>query len=238
MDNPICISTGCLRWVGADLDDKISMARNFEPDSIEVYLADLADVNQPVTPDNSAYFKQSMYRSIHAPSRRSTYDNSSVINMFLKRLTDFKYNLGVSNIVIHPSAIFDMSVIRAYDLNPSIENEDFRGKYSTPEALDEFFEKNADLNFTLDVAHALSLSDPLEIYVDLFKHRLNEIHFSVLKPGSKDHEFAHKHDSQELRDALACLKEYSHIPIVLEGAVPNIDELPLIQREMDFVRAL
>jgi hypothetical protein len=129
-------------------------------------------------------------------------------------------------VVVHPDAIYDVSVWAPFGDRLAIENMDCRKRVGrTVEELEPVFACLPQASFCFDVAHARQVDPSMMEAVrmlEVFGERLAEIHLSELDAGSR-----HVRLSQTA--VRACLKVASLIPL----AVPVIVEAPVAPHEIE-----
>lgn len=243
MKNPICISTGCVYKLFdySNRDSMIEELRKFSPMGIELcsaypeYLLSF-DINE----NNLKYLRSLKFNSIHAPWKNITYGSNSTSDKVLQKISELYKLVNARNVVFHKGQIKDYESILNGNFEPSIENDDWRKPKYTIEDIENILNKNGKLKFTFDFAHALTVS-PADIpaYLGKFKDKLIEIHLAMLNKNLKSHWFLHKYDNPGIRDLLDDLKKASNgVPLVLECVLSNRRELPLIKKEMEYIKSI
>ncbi len=242
MKNPICISSGFLYKITDDINERINKIREFSLDGIELNIAILQylfNFGEVVNKENLVYLQSLNFNSIHAPDRKFPYGNNEKSMKTLKAIEKIYKKMNAKNVVFHREQIEDINVFSNYDFIASIENGDWeKMDAKTPDQIGEILEKNPNLKFTFDFAHAFSVSpDDIPKYIDKFRDKLIEIHLSMIEPKTKEHWFVHKFDSKEIRNLLKCLKK-TNAPIVLECVAFNKDEICLIKEEIKYIKSI
>ena len=241
MKNPICISSGFSYRITDDINEKINRIREFSPDGIGLniaesqYLFSFGGINK----ENLVYLQSLNFNSIHAPDGEFSYGSNEKSKKTLEAIEKMYKKINAKNVVFHREQIEDINIFNNYDFIASIENGDWRRMDAkTPNQVGEILEKNPNLKFTLDFAHAFSVSpDDIPKYMDRFEDKLIEIHLSMIEPKTKEHWFVHKFDSKEIRNLLKCLKK-TNAPIVLECVAFNKDEICLIKEEIKYIKSI
>jgi hypothetical protein len=239
MNNLICISTGAVYKFSEDMNEKIKMLRGFSPVGIEICFADSQHlIDFKISEENLSYLKSLKWVSIHAPWLGVRYGRNRRTDEVVKSMRYLSDLINAKNVVFHGNFADDFSFFKNCDFVYSIENSDWRYFFHTVSEMKELFANNDDYKFTFDFAHALTV-DPLDahIYIEKFKDRLIQIHFSYLSRELSDHWFLHKHDNKEMQELLECLKPLS-VPIVLECVATDESELSLIKKEMEYAREI
>ncbi len=168
MENPICISSGFLYKIIDDINEKISKIREFSPDGIELnvvgsqHLFNFGEVNK----ENLVYLQSLNFNSIHAPAGEFSYGSNEKSKKTLETIEKMYKKINAKNVVFHREQMEDINVFNNYDFIASIENGDWRRiDAKTPDQIGEILKKNPNLKFTLDFAHAFSISpDDIPIY--------------------------------------------------------------------------
>ena len=238
MDNPICISTGCVRRLLKDTNKGINLLRQFSPKGIEVsfpYSKNL--INFDLEKDNLKYLETLKFNSIHAPFKDYIYENNEKSKEILRRISDLYKRINARNVVFHKDTIKDYDFIANNDFVVSLENDDWRKPKNTMSRLKDVLDNNEKFKFTFDFAHALSTSSDIDEYISCLGDKLIEIHLSIIDEDSKRHTFLHRKDSEKLRRKLQSLKSIS-APIVLECGIPNLGKKDLLRKEIDYIRSI
>jgi len=241
MKNPICVASGFLYRIIDDINKRIDKIREFSLDGIELhitesqYLSNFEEVNK----ENLAYLQSLNFNSIHAPAGEFSYGSNGKSKKTLEAIEKMYKKINAKNLVFHGEQIEDISVFNNYDFIVSIENGDWNEKDAkTPDQIGEILEKNPNLKFTFDFAHAFSVSpDDIPKYIDRFGEKLVGIHLSMIEPKTKEHWFVHKFDSKEIKNLLKCLKK-TNVHIVLECVALNKNEICLIKKEIKYIKSI
>lgn len=182
---------------------EISALRLFE---VAPLLRDLANL------DLQAYD----YVSFHAPSSFDASEEQALAEALFYGVPD-----GWP-IVMHPDAIYDVSVWRCFGSRLAIENMDRRKPVgrSCPE-LELFFDYLPEAKFCFDIGHARQCDPSMTeafLFLERFKDRLVEVHLSEVNTESK-------HDCLSYGSILA-YRQVSNlipaeIPVILESRVSS-----------------
>ncbi len=243
MKNPICISTGLVYLLTNDKNKIIEIIREFSPDGIELSFADPQYIfDFSITKENLEYLQSLKFNSIHGPWKNIEYGDNHKCKDVLKSIEDLYKKIGARNVNFH---LFDVNkaedtkVFNKYNFNFSVENDDFRNPgLNTVEKIDKVLRANEKLKFTFDFAHALVASpQEIPVFINRFRDKLAQVHLSYLTKEMKDHWFLHKYDSKEMRDLLNYLKS-TNVPIVLECVASNWEEISLVKKEIEYIKAI
>ena len=241
MQNPICISTGFLYRLTNDRNEMISKIKEFSPEGIELsfaypqYLFDFV-----INKENLEYLRNLKFNSIHAPWKEIIYGNNQKGKDILAAIEKLYKQIGARNVVFsNKEQIADLNSITSYNFITSIENDDWKHPLSnTLEEIGEILSKNKHLKFTFDFAHALTVFPKnIPVYINKFKGKLIAIHLAMLNKNLKDHWFLHKYDSKKMRTLLNHLKNIN-VPIVLECVAADWSEVPLIKKEIEYIKTM
>lgn len=239
MKNPICISTGFLYRLTNNRNEMIERIREFSPEGIELsfaypqYLFDFI-----INEENLRYLQNLKFVSIHSPWKEISYGNNQTCKDTLKAIEKLYKQVDAENVDFHLEQIEDIKVLNNYDFIASTENADWKEDGNSVGEIEVILNENKDLKFTFDFAHALTVSpDDIPKYISKFKDRLIAIHLSMLNKELKDHWFLHKYDSEKMRDLLSHLKN-TDAPIVLECVASNWSEVPLIEKEIEYIKSI
>jgi len=239
MENPICISTGCLSRLFKDRNDIIKKLQRFSPSGIELsfhnpeYL-----LNFDIERDILEYLQTLRFNSIHAPFKEIVYGNNKLCKEVLRKISELYTKINARNVVFHKDQIEDYNLITDSKFVSSIENDDWRKPNNSIRDIKNLLNKHKELKLTFDFAHAITVS-PSEIpeYLDYFKDRLAEIHISIINKESKRHDFLHKHNNEKLKSLTQFLKIAS-VPLILECVVFNPKEIDLIEKEIEYIKRI
>lgn len=243
MKNPICISTGLVYLLTSDRNEMIEKIRKFSPDGIELSFDDPQYIfDFVINKENLRYLQTLRFNSIHAPWKNINYGNNQECKDTLKAIEKLYKQIKARNVAFH---IFQTEKMREtkrfnnYNFISSVENDDCRNPgLNTVEKIEESLKINKKFKFTFDFAHALVTSPKdIPVYISKFKDKIIEIHLSMLSKEMKDHWFLHKYDSKEMRNLLGNLKNVD-VPIVLECVASNQNEVQLIKKEIEYIKAI
>ncbi len=239
MQNPICISTGCVYKLSDDRNDLIEKLRKFSPMGIELSFAyPKYLLNFDINKNNLEYLQSLGFNSIHAPWEDITYGENKISKEVLQKISELYKQINARNVVFHKEQIEDYNSIISNNFISSIENDDWKKPRHNVEDIKSILDKNKKLKFTLDFAHALSVSSSdIAEYINYFKDKLIEIHLSIVNKDSEEHDFLHKYDSAEIRNLLQPLKTV-FVPVILEAAVSNLEEMKFIKKEIEYIKNL
>jgi len=236
MNNPICISTGCVHRLFEDRNRSINLFRQFSHEGIEVSFAYPHHLlNFKIEEDNLEHLETLKFNSIHAPFKDYIYKNNEKSKEILRRISDLYKRINARNVVFHKDSIKDYDFIANNGFVVSLENDDWRKPNNTINHLKDILDNNEKFKFTFDFAHALSTSSDIDEYINCLGDKIVEIHLSIIDEDSKRHTFLHKKDSEELRKKLHSLKSIS-VPIVLECDISNLEKKELLRKEIDYIR--
>lgn len=195
--------------------------------------ADLLAFN--INKKNLKNLRELRFNSIHAPWKEIVYGDNTLSRKVLKTISELFKEIKAKNVVFHKDQVEEFAPIKVADFIVSIENNDWRKPEHSIEDIERLFNKNKGFKFTFDFAHALSVSSTdILRYVQCFRSRLIEIHLSIIDKASEKHDFLHKYDDTEIRKLLQSLKDFS-APIVLEGVVPSLTEIKLLEQEIEYL---
>lgn len=240
MNNPICISTGAVYKFSEDMNEEIQMLEKFSPDGVELCFADSQHLlDFKITEGNLSYLRELKAVSIHAPWIGIRYGKNQRSEDVLKAIGDLYCFVNARNVVFHADFIDDFGIFENYKPDCSIENNDWKHPFANTVLETEFLlAENKNIKFTFDFAHVLTMnSSDAPVYVEKFNDRIIQIHFSYHGRELSDHWFLHKHDSKEMQELLECLKPLN-VPVILECVAADKNELPLIKKEMEYVREI
>ncbi|MFH1366046.1 MAG: hypothetical protein ABIG99_01510 [Patescibacteria group bacterium] len=239
MKNHICISTGCIYKLSNDRNDLIAELRQFSPVGIELsfaYPEYLLNFN--ISDENLNYLRSLKFNSIHAPVENISYGKNKISKEILQKISELYKRVNAKNVVFHKESTKDYSSIISNDFISSIENDDWRKPNHNVENIKSILDKNEELKFTFDVAHAISVSssDILK-YINSFQNKLIEIHISIMDKKIARHDFLYKYDSAEIKNSLQPLKKLS-VPLVLEATISSSEEIESIGKEIEYIRKI
>jgi hypothetical protein len=94
MQNPICISTGCLYKLLEDRNEMVKELRKFSPAGIELSFAYPEYLlNFDLDKDNLEYLRSLKFNSIHAPWENITYgENGKWGQLYFSLMSPFSYS--------------------------------------------------------------------------------------------------------------------------------------------------
>jgi len=243
MQNPICISTGCVYKFAEDRNVLIDILRPLAPVGVELSFSHPQEhlMDFQISEASLLYLRGLEFNSIHAPWREIVYGQNQTSESVLEKIVELYKQINARNIVFHQEQIEDynsiVSLLRV-GCAVSLENGDWRKQEHSVANVRLALEKDRGFGFVLDFAHALSFSEQeVREYMNQFSSRLSEIHISIMNKESETHDFLHKHDSQEIRELLQPLNSVA-TAMVLEAAVSTPDEISLLKKEMGYLREL
>jgi len=239
MKNPICISISCVDKLSDDRNKFVEKLRQLSPKGVELSFAypdDLFDFD--INKNNLEYLRSLKFNSIHAPWKNIIYGKNKTSEKVLQKISELYKQIKCRNVVFHKNEIEDYSVITNNGFTASIENDDWRKPNNNFEDMKDILDSRREFKLTFDFSHALSVSFPDNLrYINYFKDRLIEIHLSIINKNSEKHDFLHKYNTSELKALLQPLKTV-FVPIILEGAVSNLEEIRSIKKEMEYIGTL
>lgn len=243
MQNPICISTGCVYKFSEDRNILIDILRPLAPAGIELSFSHPQEhlLNFRISEANLEYLRGLEFNSIHAPWREIAYGQNQTSESVLEKIVELYKQINARNIVFHQEQIEDYNSIASLlkaGCAVSLENDDWRKPEHSVQNVRLALERDKGFGFVLDFAHALSFS-PEEVreYMDQFSSRLSEIHISIINKELETHDFLHLSDNAEIRELLQPLNSVA-TPMVLEAVVPAPEEIALLKKEMEYLREL
>ncbi len=239
MQNPICISTGCIYNLSDDRNDLIEKLRDLSPVGIElsfVYPEYL--LNFDINKNNLDYLKSLKFNSIHAPGVNVVYGANKTSERVLQKISELYSQINARNVVFHKGQIENYDLIMNNNFVASIENDDWRKPKHNVEDIKNVLDKNKGLKLTFDFAHAVSISslDAYQ-YINNFKDETIEIHLSVINKDSGEHDLLHKYDNLKIRSLLQSLKVLS-APVILEATIFDLGGIELLRKEMEYIRKI
>jgi len=178
------------------------------------------------------------FNSIHAPWIDIVYGDNEKTKKALDVISKVCKQIKARCVVFHEEQIEDYTPIINSDFLPAIENDDWRKPKHSVEDIKNILSQNPKFKFTFDFAHAITVS-PLDvpIYINAFKDKLIEVHFSMANKEIGKHDFLYKYDNEEIRKLIQYLKNVS-VPFVLEGVISGPEEIELIKREMEYIKLI
>lgn len=235
MKNPICISTGFVYKISQDMNEKIRLLKQFPADGIELNFAFSRDlINFKITQDNLEYLKDKRI-TIHAPWKDIVYGNNPNCINTLNSIQKLYNKTNAVLVNLHKKSGDDLNILKNYDFFSTIENNDWKGGLTSTKQLQEILKQNTNLGFTFDFAHSLSVSPELTTeYLARLRSKITQIHISYLDKTMKGHDFLHKHNSKKIEGLLKLIPD--NLFLVLEAVASDETELPLIKKEIDYLR--
>ena len=178
--HPLGASTGYMADQRGDWFRQVELAREVSPFAIE-----LSALSEPELPSLIEFLDSGpnlpfRYVSIHGPSKNLLGDEKKLV---AELATLAKH---ANAVVMHPDTIEDPSIYRDLGHKLLLENMDARkqsGRY--PQELAPLFDQLPDAGFCLDVPHAWSIDQTMEVageLLDAFGSRLRHVHLSSLSP--------------------------------------------------------
>ncbi len=243
MQNPICISTGCVYQLSEDRNVLIDILRPLSLAGVELSFSHPREhlLNFQISEASLEYLRGLEFNSIHAPWREIVYGQNQISEQVLAKMVELYEQINARNIVFHQEQIEDYGPITALlkvGCAVSLENGDWRKKEHSVENVRLALGKDRGFGFVFDFAHALSFSaEEVREYMKQFNSRLSEIHISIMNKESETHDFLHKYDNQEIRELLLSLNSAA-MPMVLEAAVSANEELALLKKEIEYLKEL
>jgi|ERR1700691_1092567 len=159
------------------------------------------------------------YVSIHLPSAMNAAEEKVVVQS-LEPIQDRKFPL-----ILHPDAIHDFAVWRAYGGLVCVENMDMRKLIGRTEPeLAAIFRELPDARLCFDIGHAAQVDPTMtEAYFILKRHRerVTQIHVSEVNSRSK-------HDSL----SYATMQSFRDVAHMLPAGLPIILETPVAPERM------
>lgn len=162
------------------------------------------------------------YVSVHAPSHYSPASERDIASALLTRSGDF-------NIIIHPDAISNYELWRAFGSRLCVENMDKRKPIGRNcRELEVVFEKLPDASFCLDLGHSRqvdpTMADTREM-LRRFGSKLCQVHLSDVTSNCQ-HEKLSLTAILAFRAVASALPEW--VPVILEsvlGASPTLEDM-------------
>lgn len=239
MQNPICLSTGCLYGLYEDRNEMIEVLREFSPDGIEISFIEAKYLlNFNISKTNLKYLKTLKFNSIHAPAIDIVYDYYQASREIFQKISELYKKINAHNVVFHKRCIKDYDLVLKNDFVSSVENEDWRIPGHKIDDMKNVLDENKGFKFTFDFAHALTVSSAdIEEYINYFKEKIIQIHISIYNKELLKHDFLHKYHNKETRKLLQYLKSVS-VPLVLESTASNQKEIQLIKKDIEYIKNL
>ena len=216
----------------------IEQIRVLNPDGIEISFAFKDYLNNfEIKNENLSYLKSLKFNSIHSPWKDVVYSENEDTKELLKKLHEIYKKINARNIVFHKQEEDDFSIFSNAKFTYSIENECWIKQPNTPEEIKQILDTDAKMKFTLDFAHAISISlENAREFIEKLKDRMIQVHMSYLNKEVTEHKFLHTYDSPEIRALLKQIPE--HLPLILECVASNETEFNLLQREIEYLRSV
>jgi hypothetical protein len=237
------ISTGFDYKMSEDMNEQIKIIRNLSLgdliNGIELNFAFPEKLfNFEISEENLNYIKSLEFVSIHLPWKDIIYSDNSKAREFLSSAKRLYQRINAKNVVVHTDEIKDFKIFDDYNMNVSIENDDYKKGANTVEQINELLNKDNRFKLTFDFAHAISIS-PSEVqkYIDKFEDKISEIHLAMLNREMKDHGFLHKFDNDQMRNLIKSLNLLD-APIILECVAKDTSELSLIKKEIRYIKEI
>jgi hypothetical protein len=236
MKNPISISTGLVYRLTEDRNNMIQRLRKYSPEGIELSFAyPKLLIDFTISLENLEYLRTLKFNSVHAPWKDIVYGNNPLAKQVLEKIQDLYNKIGARNVVFHKGIKDDFSILRNFNFNASIENDDWKKGLNTVLQIEQELKQNPNLKFTFDFAHALTVSDnDIKVYLTRFQDRIIQVHLSMLNKELEDHYFLFKYDSLELRDLIKLIPQ--NIPLILECVASNENEVDLVKEEIMYIK--
>jgi hypothetical protein len=180
---PIGFSTGSLMFSSHAFDDAAEILAFTNASAIE-FSALREHELAPLIAGVPKYLRLLADRRItfHAPSKIELLTEAEVIDQLLE-LSD-----GYYSIVVHPNVIDDFEKWKIFGSRLMIENMDSRKDCAqTADQMHKLFEELVEARLCLDIGHAIQVGfakapsnklQVLEEFLDRFKNRLGQIHWS------------------------------------------------------------
>jgi hypothetical protein len=236
MNNPICISTGCVYKLSDDRNRLIKELRKLSPRGIEISFAHPDYLlNFELSKENLDYLKSLEFNSIHAPWIDISYSTDQRTKEVLDAISKIYKQINGRCVVFHEEQIKDYTLINSAEFVPAIENDDWRKPRHRVEDIRTILDDNPKFKFTFDFAHALTVSSlDVPSYISSFNNRLIEVHFSIVDREVGRHDLLYKHDNEEIKNMAKELKNVSQ-PFVLEGVSSDLNEM---KKEVEYLKSI
>ena len=239
MKNPISISTGCLHRLSEDRNKMVRKLQRFSLSGVELsFNRPRHLLNFNIDKDNLEYLQTLKFNSIHAPCKDVIYGDNETCKKVLQKISELYVKINAKNVVFHKNEIEDYNLIINSSFASSIENDDWRKPHNDIKYIKNLLDKHRELRLTFDFAHAITVA-PSDIseYLEYFKERLAEIHISIINEKTKRHDFMHKNNSKRLEDLTQLLKTAS-VPLVLECAVLDFEDINSLKKEIEYIKRI
>ena len=214
MHHPIGISTGVFREARGAWSELVA-----EASAVSSYAVELSALSGEELPGLLAYLRSEprlpfSYVSVHAPVKNHDQGDGPLVGL-LDELP-----LWVRSIVTHPDSIRDAEPYRALGTRLVLENMDHRkGTGRIADELESFFQELPEAGFCLDVAHARSIDETMDVareMLDRFRVRLRQVHLSSL--AGDHHVSLTDHDEKAFEEVLDRCRD---VPWILEAPPPG-----------------
>jgi hypothetical protein len=222
---PVGFSTGALAY--GDFRRGIAMSRTQECQALELSALREPELLPMLDALDGLDLSSFSYVSIHAPSQFEPEWEA----LLFQSLYDQRHRRWP--IVVHPDALFDLSLWRTLGPLLCVENMDKRKPIGrTARELERIFKQLPDASLCFDIGHARQCDSTMtEAYLILkeFGSKLRQVHVSEVNTASK-------HDPLSYGSILA-FREVAHlisddVPLILETPV----ELACMAAEVDKLR--
>jgi hypothetical protein len=215
---PIGFSTGALAY--ADFRRGLTMTQRKNCEAVELSALRQGELLPLLESLNTLDVTGFDYVSIHAPSQfEPEWEGIAWDRLREERWRNWP-------IVVHPDALFDLSLWRELGELLCVENMDKRKPIGrTLEELNSIFKQLPDASFCFDIGHARQCDPTMtEAYLILreFGSRLRQVHVSEVNTRSK-------HDPLSYVSILA-FQEVAHL---IPPSVPLILETPISEDQME-----
>jgi len=239
MINPISISNGFGYRLYDDRNKTMRIVREVNPSGIELVFITPEMLDQfHIDKDVAEYLTTLPFVTIHAPTSGIIYGRNNQTERLFRKLRDLYLQIGAKNVTIHPDLVEDFSVFADQGMQFSVENNDNRKAFGQKtEEIAGYLKQNKDLGFTFDFAHAYQVNPDLVDDFLKLKDRIRQVHLSLMDNRLKEHVFLFNNQSPNLRKKLSILKEEldEYIPLVFECVALFKTDIPLLQKEIDFI---
>jgi hypothetical protein len=222
---PVGFSTGALAY--ADFRRGVAMSRSQECQALELSALRQPELLPMLDAVDDLDLSAFAYISIHAPSQFEPEWEAALWERLYKELhRDWP-------VIVHPDALFDLSLWREFGPLLCVENMDKRKPIGrTARELDQIFKQLPDASLCFDIGHARQCDSTMtEAYLILkeFGSKLRQVHVSEVNTASKHDPLSH--------GSILAFREVAHlipdsVPLILETPV----ELACMAAEVDKVR--
>lgn len=175
------------RWNYKNRAEILNLLMNEDINGVELTLGSIEELYHfKLTKKQISWLKKKPLVSIHAPFKlvRGASDEKE-IDYQLKLMKNIYNKVGANNVIIHPTDIPPIKLLKKYNMKYSTENLSKRFHYPIP-ILKKIIKKY-NMGLCLDVGHAYSFSkEECSNLIKAFKKNITQIHFhGVYK--RKDH---------------------------------------------------